>query len=102
MSEPADPGEVALLAQKLKALWPAANADIEFRWSGTSDTTSDGLPLIDPMPGAKEVCAAYGYGGRGITFSFLAAQLIGDLIAGSSSPLIRDFALDRDGGVVIP
>lgn len=54
------------------------------------------------MPGAKGVCAAYGYGGRGITFSFLAAQLIGDLIAGSSSPLIRDFALDRDGGVVIP
>jgi len=27
----------------------------------------------------------------------LAAQLIGDLIAGSSSPLLTDFALDRDG-----
>jgi glycine/D-amino acid oxidase-like deaminating enzyme len=45
----------------------------------------------------KGVYAAYGYGGNGITFSFLAAQLIGDLIAGLSSPLLTDFALDRDG-----
>jgi CYTH domain len=43
------------------------------------------------------IYAAYGYGGNGITFSFLAAQLIGDLIAGSTSTLAADFALDRDG-----
>jgi glycine/D-amino acid oxidase-like deaminating enzyme len=36
-------------------------------------------------------------GGNGITFSLLAAQLIGDLIAGSTSELAADFALDRDG-----
>jgi glycine/D-amino acid oxidase-like deaminating enzyme len=91
------PEKSRLLTQKLAALWPAANLDIEFRWSGTFDTTSDGLPLIGPVPGAKGVYAAYGYGGNGITFSFLAAQLIGDLVAGSSSPLLGDFALDRDG-----
>ena len=85
------------LAQKLATLWPAANVEIEFRWSGTFDTTSDGLPLIGLVPGAKNIYAAYGYGGNGITFSFLAAQLIGDLIAGSTSPLLSDFALDRDG-----
>ena len=50
------------------------------------------------MPGAKGVYAAYGYGGNGITFSFLAAHLIGDLIAGKTSPLLHDFAIDRDGG----
>ena len=84
------------LAQKLSALWPMAKADIEFRWAGTFDITSDGLPLIGPVPGAKGIYAAYGYGGNGITFSFLAAQLIGDLINGSGSPLLSDFALDRD------
>ena len=62
-------------------------------------TTRDGLPLIGPVPGAKGVYAAYGYGGNGITFSYLAAQLIGDLIAGASSPLLDDFALDRDDGM---
>lgn len=90
------PEKAALLTDKLAALWPAADTDTEFRWAGTFDTTRDGLPLIGPVPGLKGIYAAYGYGGNGITFSFLAAQLIGDLIAGSSSPLLRDFALDRD------
>jgi glycine/D-amino acid oxidase-like deaminating enzyme len=91
------PEKSRLLLRKLAALWPMADTDIEFRWAGTFDTTSDGLPLIGPVPGAKGVYAAYGYGGNGITFSFLAAQLIGDLIAGSGSALLSDFALDRDG-----
>jgi hypothetical protein len=43
------------------------------------------------------ITAAYGYGGNGITISYLAAQLIGGLIAGSTSQLLSDFALDRDG-----
>jgi glycine/D-amino acid oxidase-like deaminating enzyme len=90
------PEKAALLTDKLATLWPAADTDIEFRWAGTFDTTRDGLPLIGPVPGLKGIYAAYGYGGNGITFSFLAAQLIGDLIAGSSSPLLSDFALDRD------
>jgi glycine/D-amino acid oxidase-like deaminating enzyme len=94
------PEKSRLLAQRLVALWPMAKPDIEFRWAGTFDTTQDGLPLIGPVPGAKGVYAAYGYGGNGITFSFLAAHLIGDLIAGSTSPLLRDFALDRDGGSI--
>jgi glycine/D-amino acid oxidase-like deaminating enzyme len=92
------PEKSRMLAQKLAALWPTANTGIEFRWAGSFDTTSDGLPLIGPVPGQKGVYAAYGYGGNGITFSFLAAQLIGDLIAGSTSPLLRDFAIDRDVG----
>jgi glycine/D-amino acid oxidase-like deaminating enzyme len=91
------PEKSRVLAQKLARLWPAADVDIEFRWSGTFDTTSDGLPLIGPVPGAKGIYAAYGYGGNGITFSYLAAHIIGDLIAGKTSPLVSDFALDRDG-----
>jgi glycine/D-amino acid oxidase-like deaminating enzyme len=92
------PEKSHILAQRLAALWPIANTEIEFRWSGTFDTTRDGLPLIGPVPGQNGVYAAYGYGGNGITFSFMAAQLVGNLIAGSTSPLLRDFALDRDGG----
>ena len=95
------PEKARVLTKRLEALWPVAKAEIEFRWCGAFDTTSDGLPLIGPVPGAKGVFAAYGYGGNGITFSFLAARLIGDLIAGRSSPLLRDFALDRDGGMFV-
>jgi glycine/D-amino acid oxidase-like deaminating enzyme len=92
------PEKARLLTEQLTALWPTAITDVEFRWAGTFDTTRDGLPLIGPVPGMKGIYAAYGYGGNGITFSFLAAQLIGGLIAGSSSPLLGDFALDRAGG----
>jgi glycine/D-amino acid oxidase-like deaminating enzyme len=91
------PEKSRILTEKLSVLWPPANAEIAFRWAGTFDTTSDGLPLIGPVPGNKGIYAAYGYGGNGITFSYLAAQLIGGLIEGSTSPLIDDFALDRDG-----
>ncbi|HEY4204870.1 MAG TPA: FAD-dependent oxidoreductase [Xanthobacteraceae bacterium] len=91
------PQKAAKLSQRLAALWPRAKQEIDFKWSGAFDTTSDGLPLIGPVPGAKGLYAAYGYGGNGITFSYLAAQLIGALIAGGTSPLVKDFALDRDG-----
>jgi glycine/D-amino acid oxidase-like deaminating enzyme len=84
-----------ILTERLAELWPVADPESEFRWAGTFDTTRDGLPLIGPVAEAKGVYAAYGYGGNGITFSFLAAQLLGDLIAGSTSPLLDDFAIDR-------
>lgn len=90
------PAKARLLTEKLARLWPRANLDIEFRWAGTFDTTSDGLPLIGAVPGHPHLTAAYGYGGNGITFSYLAAQLISGLIAGKSSPLLDDFALERD------
>jgi glycine/D-amino acid oxidase-like deaminating enzyme len=89
------PAKTELLAQKLAALWPRAALDIDCRWAGTFDSTEDGLPLIGTVPGAKNLFAAYGYGGNGITFSHLAAELIGGLIAGHGSPLLDDFAIDR-------
>jgi glycine/D-amino acid oxidase-like deaminating enzyme len=91
------PAKARALTQKLAALWPRAELDIEFRWAGTFDTTSDGLPLIGPVPHHPGVYAAYGYGGNGITFSYMAAQLICGLIGGEHSMLLEDFALDRDG-----
>lgn len=93
------PQKSRALAQRLEALWPAAIPDIDYRWAGTFDTTSDGLPLIGPVPGNRGVYAAYGYGGNGITFSYLAACLLGDLLAGKTSPLLGDFAIDRDPDV---
>jgi glycine/D-amino acid oxidase-like deaminating enzyme len=99
--EPSDrdaalPRKAQRLAQRLKALWPRAELDITCRWAGTFDTTQDGLPLIGPVPGCKNTFAAYGYGGNGITFSYLAAELIARLVTGQTSPLLDDFAIDRN------
>src|ERR1700682_2431119 len=53
------PEKSRLLSRKLAALWPAANIDIECRLVRNVRTTSDGLPLIGPVPDAKGVYAAY-------------------------------------------
>jgi glycine/D-amino acid oxidase-like deaminating enzyme len=76
------PQKSAALTRKLAALWPRAELDIDYRWSGTFDTTKDGLPLIGEVPGAKGMLAAYGYGGNGITFSQIASEIVSASIKG--------------------
>jgi glycine/D-amino acid oxidase-like deaminating enzyme len=92
----ATPDKTRRLTEKLKAQWPSAETRLDYRWSGTFDSTRDGLPLIGPVDGAPRICAAYGYGGNGITFSYLAAHLIATYFAGGTSPLLNDFAITRD------
>lgn len=84
------------LKQALHQLWPSASLELDYAWSGTFDSTSDGLPLIGRVPGFNNVFAAYGYGGNGVTFSYLAAHLMDLLVSGQTSPLLDDFAIDRE------
>nr|QDP27057.1 FAD-binding oxidoreductase [Bradyrhizobium cosmicum] len=89
------PAKRERLRQQLRALWPRSSDRIDYCWSGAFDTTQDGLPLIGPVPGQKNIFAAYGYGGNGITFSYLAAELLATFCSGGNSPLLDDFAIDR-------
>jgi len=90
------PDKAAAILRKLSALWPRAEAAAEFVWSGAFGTTGDGLPLIGPVPGHPRIHAAYGYGGNGITFSYLASRMIAASIAGGRRPWFDAFAIDRD------
>ncbi len=90
------PQKSGVLLRKLEALWPHVNARPAFEWAGAFSTTGDGLPLIGRVPGHPRLFAAYGYGGNGITFSFLASQMIARMIAGDTKAWFEDFALDRD------
>jgi glycine/D-amino acid oxidase-like deaminating enzyme len=90
------PAKAKTILGKLKALWPKAEAMAEFVWSGAFGTTSDGLPLIGAVPGHPRIHAAYGYGGNGITYSYLASRMIAASIAGNNQPWFDDFAIDRD------
>jgi glycine/D-amino acid oxidase-like deaminating enzyme len=89
------PQKSAIILKKLQALCPQANATADFVWSGAFGETEDGLPLIGEVPGYPRVHAAYGYGGNGITFSFLASRMIGTMIAGHREPWHDDVAIDR-------
>jgi glycine/D-amino acid oxidase-like deaminating enzyme len=91
------PEKIATLREKLKLLWTQADTRVDYAWSGTFGTTSDGLPLIGPVPDMPRVLAAYGYGGNGITFSFMAALMIGAMVTDTRRDWFDDFALDRPG-----
>ncbi|AHG44571.1 N-acetylglucosamine-1-phosphate uridyltransferase [Rhizobium leguminosarum bv. trifolii CB782] len=91
------PAKIAAIREKVQRLWPKADTRVAHAWCGTFGETADGLPLIGPVPEMPHVFAAYGYGGNGITFSYLAAQMIGAMLAGMHRDWFEDFALDRDG-----
>lgn len=96
--EPRDactPAKAETLLAKLKHLQPAATATADYRWSGAFGTTRDGLPLIGVVPGHPRLLAAYGYGGNGITFSYLASRLLAATVAGQRDARHTAYALDR-------
>lgn len=100
ITEPADraratPDKTRKLVAGLHRLFPDAEASADIAWSGVFGTTEDGLPLIGPVPGRPRILAAYGYGGNGITFGFLAAELIAGLIGGRRAAWFDDFPVDR-------
>lgn len=90
------PAKAETILRKLNGLWSHAEPVAEFVWSGTFGTTTDGLPLIGRVPGHPRIHAAYGYGGNGITYSYLASRMIAASIAGNHLPWFDDFAIDRD------
>jgi glycine/D-amino acid oxidase-like deaminating enzyme len=67
-------------------LLPAVDARVDFAWSGAFGASASGLPTIGPVPGRRHCFAVLGYGGNGITFSMLAAQMLRNLLAGADEP----------------
>ncbi len=89
------PAKVATLLAKLKALWPPARLDLSASWAGAFGETTDGLPLIGRLPGHPNILAAYGYGGNGITFSYMASRILAAIIRGEERRWFESFAIDR-------
>jgi glycine/D-amino acid oxidase-like deaminating enzyme len=89
------PDKTKRLEQRLKKLLPALETETAFEWAGTFAETPDGLPYIGRDAAYPGVLFALGYGGNGITFSAIAAEL---LTAECLNQTARDadlFRLDR-------
>lgn len=89
------PAKAALLREKLLTLAPDAEPMLDAAWCGFFGETDDGLPLIGPVPGQPRCYGAFGYGGNGITFSAMAADIVARLVSGEGDPAADWFALDR-------
>lgn len=83
------------LAKDANKLFPHLNFAPEFAWTGTFGATKDGLPYIGPYEKLPNSYFALGFGGNGITFSLIAAEIITDLILGKENPDLELFSFDR-------
>ena len=88
----ADHGEAALarmiarLQRKLGKLFPALDTDAAFTWAASFGETATGLPTIGEIPGHRNCWVALGYGGNGITYSRIAAEIIRTALTGGTDP----------------
>jgi glycine/D-amino acid oxidase-like deaminating enzyme len=89
------PGKTATLERKLHALLPMVDPRAAFAWCGSFGGSTTGTPTIGPIPGMPHCYAVLGYGGNGITFSALAAQLVRAAIIGRPDPDADLFAFGR-------
>lgn len=92
----------ALLGKKAKDLqtafhkkYPKLRFDVDYAWAGTFAETIDGLPYIGKVKEMPRVQFALGFGGNGITFSQVAADIIADNIMGRKNPDAHLFSFYR-------
>jgi glycine/D-amino acid oxidase-like deaminating enzyme len=84
-----------LLVKDFNKLFPDIKFNAEFSWTGTFGSTVDGLPFIGQHSKFPNTYFALGFGGNGITFSLIAAEIIRDLIMGKKNPDAGIFSFDR-------
>jgi glycine/D-amino acid oxidase-like deaminating enzyme len=89
------PQKVEAIGRKLKHLFPHVDVTADYAWAGCFGQSDTGLPLIGALPGRPHCYAVLGYGGNGITFSAIAAQIIQRELAGHKDPDAKLFAFRR-------
>jgi len=83
------------MVAKFSVLFPEIAIKTAHQWAGTFAESKDGLPYIGGLPSFPHSYFALGYGGNGITFSLLAAQIIRDVFLGRESKLAHVFRFGR-------
>ena len=80
------PKKIETIRAKLGRLFPKLDTTPAFQWAGSFGATDTGLPVIGEIPRMKNCWAVLGYGGNGITYSRIAAEIIRTTLAGLADP----------------
>lgn len=89
------PNKAITLEKEFKKLFPDLPFKTDYKWSGTFCGTKDGLPYIGSIPERPHTYFALGFGGNGITFSSIAADIINDLLLGRKNDDVEIFSFQR-------
>jgi glycine/D-amino acid oxidase-like deaminating enzyme len=87
--------KIQKLQKRFRKLYPDIFLEVDYAWAGTFGETKDGLPFIGRTPEYPNAYFALGYGGNGITYSLIAAELILDALMGKENPNTSIFCFDR-------
>ena len=68
--------KTATLERKLGTLFPWIDSKAEYAWTGSFGSSTTGLPSIGAILGMKNCFAIMAFGGNGITYARIAAELI--------------------------
>lgn len=83
------------LVKKFGRLFPDVPLEVAYAWAGTFGQTKDGLAYIGVQPRYPHTYVALGYGGNGITFSLIAAEIIRDSFLGRANRDTHIFRFSR-------
>jgi len=89
------PKKTEQLMKDFKTLFPDIDFIPEYSWAGTFGATKDGLPYIGEHKKYPKSYFSLGFGGNGITFSLIGAEIIRDLYLGKAVPDAKLFSFDR-------
>jgi len=83
------------LKREFEKLFPGIPFVVDAAWAGVFETTPDGMPYIGEHPKFPHSTFALGYGGNGMTFAVIAAEVIGEEFGGKANGAGRLFGFDR-------
>ena len=89
------PQKAKLLHKRFKKLFPRIDFATDFMWAGTFAVTKDGLPFIGTIRQKPNTYFALGFGGNGITFSMVAAEILRDQLCGKKNEYAEIFQFNR-------
>jgi glycine/D-amino acid oxidase-like deaminating enzyme len=93
--EKAQDRQTERLARQFAAMFPGIPFDVDWSWAGTFAETADGLPIIGVAPDFPNGYVSLGYGANGLTFAYVAANLLLDLFLGRGSGDAELFRIGR-------
>lgn len=83
------------LKKDFEKLVPGIEYKPEFSWAGVFGSTKDGLPFIGSYAKKPNSYFALGFGGNGIVFSQIAAEIITELVLKGTNRYSKLFSFER-------
>jgi len=87
--------KTARLEASFRRMFPHLALEVAARWAGTFGETKDSLAYIGSIRQMPRCFFALGYGGNGIVYSVIAAEIIRDLLLERPNADARIFRFDR-------